>query len=106
MDVKCAFLNVLRVIIFLNHVFNLKKTLYGLKQAPCAGYEKLSSFFMTNDFQRGKVDITLFRKNYDSQFIIIQIYVDDIIFCATDDSFHGEFFKLMQKEFAMSMIGE
>ncbi|RDX97114.1 hypothetical protein CR513_20163, partial [Mucuna pruriens] len=44
--------------------------LYGLKQAPHAWYENLSSFLMTNGFQRGKVVITLFRKNYYSHFII------------------------------------
>ncbi|RDX77486.1 hypothetical protein CR513_42384, partial [Mucuna pruriens] len=84
MDVKGAFLNGIINEVFVkqlpsfnsdtfpNHVFRLKKALYGLKQAPRAWYEK--SFLMTNDFQRGKVDITLFHKNYDSHFIILQIY--------------------------------
>ncbi|RDX93123.1 hypothetical protein CR513_24662, partial [Mucuna pruriens] len=59
---------------FLNH-----KVFYELKQAPCAWYEKLSSFLMENGFKRGKVDTNLFRNTYDSQFIIVQIYVDDAI---------------------------
>ncbi|RDX80233.1 Copia protein, partial [Mucuna pruriens] len=119
MDVKCTFLNgiineevfvkqpsVFESDVFLNHVFKLKKTLYGLKQAPRAWYDKLSSFFMKNGFQRGKVDTTLFHKNYVSYFIIVQIYIDDIIFYATNESLFGDFSELMQKEFKMSMIGE
>ncbi|RDX87844.1 hypothetical protein CR513_30642, partial [Mucuna pruriens] len=58
-------------------------------------YEKLSSFLMENGFEREKVDNTLFYKNCDSQSIIVQIYVDDIIFGATDKSLCEEFSKLM-----------
>ncbi|RDX67554.1 hypothetical protein CR513_53553, partial [Mucuna pruriens] len=106
MDVKCAFLNDIineetfvkqplgfESDVFPNHVFKLKKTLYGLKKHLVLGMKKLSSFFMSNGFQRGKLDTTLFCKNYDSHFIIIQIYVDDIIFCAIDDTLCEEFSK-------------
>ena len=84
----------------------VKKALYGLKQAPRAWYERLSTFLMENDFSRGKVDNTLFRKDKNSHFILVQIYVDDIIFGATDESLCKEFSKLMQKEFKMSLMGE
>ena len=57
--------------IFLHHVFKLNMTLYGLKQAPKAWYEKLSSFLLKNGFEQGKVDTTLFYKNYDSWFILV-----------------------------------
>ncbi|RDX95165.1 Copia protein, partial [Mucuna pruriens] len=83
---------------FPNHIFKLKKTIYGLKQALCAWYDKLSSSLMTNGFQRGKVDTTLFRKNCNPHFIIMQIYIDDIIFCATNDSLCGEFSELQIKQ--------
>ncbi|RDY04457.1 Copia protein, partial [Mucuna pruriens] len=69
-------------------------------------YEKLSSFLMTNDFQRGKVDTTLFCKNYDLYFIIMQINVDDIIFGAIDEFLYGELYELMQKEFEMNIMEE
>ncbi|RDX98446.1 hypothetical protein CR513_18620, partial [Mucuna pruriens] len=46
---------------------------------------------------RRKVDTTLFHKNYDSHLIIVQIYVDDIIFGATNESLCEEFYKIMQK---------
>ncbi|RDX79764.1 hypothetical protein CR513_39777, partial [Mucuna pruriens] len=67
------------------------KALYGLKEAPHSWYKKSSSFLMENGFKIGKVDTTLFSKNYDSQFIVVQIYVDDIIFEDTNESLSEEF---------------
>ncbi|KAL2327521.1 hypothetical protein Fmac_020948 [Flemingia macrophylla] len=77
-----------------------------MKQAPRAWYDKLSSFLIENDFARGKVDCTLFRKKFKSDFIIVQIYVDDIIFGATNEVLCQEFSSMMQEEFEMSMMGE
>ena len=119
MDVKSAFLNgIINEEVFVKqppgfedenfpeHVFKLKKALYGLKQAPRAWYERLSTFLIENGFSRGKVDTTLFRKDKNSKFILVQIYVDDIIFGATDESLCKDFSNLMQKEFEMSLMGE
>ena len=69
-----------------NHVFRLTKTLYGLKQAPRAWYERLSSFLIENNFTKGNVDTTLFIKNFKNNFLIVQIYVDEIIFGSTKES--------------------
>ena len=65
-------------------VFKLDKVLYGLKQAPRARYERLSTFLISNDFVKGKVDTTLFTKHVDSDILIAQIYIDDIIFGSTN----------------------
>jgi len=89
-----------------HHVFKLNQTLYGLKQAPRAWYENLSSFLLENGFKQGKVDTTSFHKNYDFQFILVQVYVDDIIFGANNEMLHEEFSKLMQTKFEMSMVGK
>ncbi|RDX98509.1 hypothetical protein CR513_18550, partial [Mucuna pruriens] len=86
--------------IFINHVFKLKKAFYGLKQSPCAWYEKLSSFLFENGLKEEKYTQLFFAKAI-THFIIIQIYVDDIIIEAIDGVS-----KLMQKEFEMSMMGE
>ena len=47
-----------------NHVYKLKKALYGLKQAPRARYERLRDFQLSKGFIMGKVDTTLFTKNW------------------------------------------
>ncbi|KAK6163684.1 hypothetical protein DH2020_000548 [Rehmannia glutinosa] len=102
MDVKSVFLNG----IIQEEVYKLKKALYGLKQAPRAWYDRLSSFLLQNCFIRGKVDTTLFVFEKGQDCLLVQIYVDDIIFGATNDSSCKKFSKLMQGEFEMSMMGE
>ena len=69
-------------------------------------YEKLSSFLIKNNLIRGNVDKTLFILRKSFEILIIQIYVDDIIFRATNEDLCLEFSKLMQSEFEMSMMGE
>ena len=91
---------------FPNHVFKLKKALYGLKQAPRAWCEKLSKFLISNGFKMGKIDTTLFIKPKENDMLIVQIYVDDIIFCATNVSLCEEFAKSMHSEFEIIMMGE
>ena len=54
----------------------------------------------------GKIDTTLFIKPKDKDMLIVQIYVDDIIFGATNGSLCEEFSKSMHSEFEMSLIGE
>jgi len=87
-------------------VYKLDKTLYGLKQAPRALYERLSTFLISNDFVKGKIDTTLFTKHVDSDILIDQIYVDDIIFVSTNEKLCKEFESCMKNEFEMSMMGE
>jgi len=89
-----------------NHVFKLKKALYGLKQAPRQWYERLSNFLVSHGYERGMIDKTLFIKKSNSEIILVQIYVDDIIFGATHDSLCEEFVAAMKGEFEMSMMGE
>jgi len=89
-----------------DHVYKLKKSLYGLKQAPRAWYDRLSNFLIKNDFKRGQVDTTLFRRTLEKYILVVHIYVDDIIFGSTNASFCKEFSKLMQDEFEMSMMAE
>ena len=91
---------------FLNHVLKLSKALYGLKQAPRAWYERLSNFLLEKEFSKGKVGTTLFIKKSNHDLLIVQIYIDDIIFSATNYYLCEEFSKLMQREFEMSVMGE
>lgn len=89
-----------------NSVYRLKKALYGLKQAPRAWYERLSNFLTQNGFVKGKVDTTLFIKKEGKDFLLVQIYVDDIIFGSPNESLCKKFSRCMQDEFEMSMMGE
>ncbi|GJU02584.1 retrovirus-related pol polyprotein from transposon TNT 1-94 [Tanacetum coccineum] len=87
-----------------NHVYRLKKALYGLKQA--AWYDRLKAFLIKHDYTIGMVDNTLFTKKKDPNLIIVQIYVDDIIFGSTCQEMCDDFAKIMHDEFEMSMMGE
>ncbi|KAL8157708.1 hypothetical protein AgCh_002420 [Apium graveolens] len=91
---------------FPDYVYYLLKALYGLKQAPRAWYETLSKFLLDNHFTRGTVAKTLFFRNVNGSKILVQIYVDDIIFGSTDDKLCKKFAKLMQSKYEMSMMGE
>ncbi|GJS06845.1 zf-CCHC domain-containing protein [Tanacetum coccineum] len=119
MDIKSAFLNgfineevyVAQPLGFIDfkkpdHVYKLKKALYGLKQAPKAWYDRLKDFLIKHKYKMGMVDNTLFTKKKSSNLIIVQIYVDDIIFGSTCQDMCDEFAKIMHDEFEMSMMGE
>src|SRR5919202_3769760 len=119
MDVKSAFLNgVISEEVYVsqppgfenyekpNHVYKLKKALYGLKQAPKAWYDRLKTFLVKHEYIMGMVDNTLFVKHDKQHIIIVQIYVDDIVFGSTNNVMCEEFSKLMHDEFEMSMMGE
>ncbi|GKC31830.1 putative ribonuclease H-like domain-containing protein, partial [Tanacetum coccineum] len=87
-------------------VYKVEKALYGLHQAPKAWYETLSTYLLDNRFQRGKIDKTLFIKRDKSDILLVQVYVDDIIFGSTRKEMCTEFEKMMHKKFQMSSIGE
>nr|GEU81077.1 integrase, catalytic region, zinc finger, CCHC-type, peptidase aspartic, catalytic [Tanacetum cinerariifolium] len=69
-----------------SHVYKLKKALYGLKQAPRAWYDELSIFLLHNYFFKGTIDPTLFIRRFDNDILVVQVYVDDIIFGSTHPS--------------------
>ncbi|GKA44780.1 putative ribonuclease H-like domain-containing protein [Tanacetum coccineum] len=99
MDVKTAFLHVtLKEDVYVcqpegfidadhpTYVYKLKKALYGLKQAPRAWYDELSMFLLQNHFFKGTIDPTLFIRRFDDNILVVQVYVDDIIFGSTHPS--------------------
>ncbi|GJR42511.1 putative ribonuclease H-like domain-containing protein [Tanacetum coccineum] len=86
-----------------NKVYKLVKALYGLHQAPRAWYDTLANYLLCNGFQRGKIDQTLFIKRKQGHILLVQIYVDDIIFGSTKKELCDEFEKLMKDEFEKLM---
>ncbi|GJT64314.1 putative ribonuclease H-like domain-containing protein [Tanacetum coccineum] len=87
-------------------VYKVVKALYGLHQAPRAWYDTLANYLLCNGFQRGKIDQTLFIKRQQGHILLVQIYVDDIIFGSTKKELCDEFEKLMKDKFQMSSMGE
>ena len=118
-DVKTAFLNgELQEVVYVSqpegfvdlerpsNVYRLKKALYGLKQTPRAWYDKLSKFLMSTGFSKGVVDPTLFTRKSGKHILLVQIYVDDIIFASTDPKSCDQFAHDMSSTFKMSMMGQ
>jgi hypothetical protein len=119
MDVKSAFLNgVLEEEVYVrqppgfesekypHQVNKLRKALYGLKKAPRAWYGRLRGFLFERGFDMGKVDQTLFLLKKGRDILIVQVYVDDIVFGGSSNSLVAMFAKDMSREFEMSMMGE
>ncbi|WVZ90654.1 hypothetical protein U9M48_036936 [Paspalum notatum var. saurae] len=119
MDVKSAFLNGFieeEVYVrqppgfesarFPDRVYKVRKALYGLKQAPRAWYARLKSFLLKSGFVMGSVDKTLFLLSRGGDTLIVQIYVDDIIFGGLFHALVSSFAKQMSREFEMSLMGE
>nr|GEV31653.1 retrovirus-related Pol polyprotein from transposon TNT 1-94 [Tanacetum cinerariifolium] len=119
MDVKTAFLNgPLKEEVYVTQldgfvdpdhpekVYRLRKALYGLKRAPRAWYEELSKFLTSKGFTKGTIDMTLFTIRYEEDILLVQIYVDDIIFGSTNPKYTKRFEKLMHSRFKISLMGE
>ncbi|KAI3807952.1 hypothetical protein L1987_23890 [Smallanthus sonchifolius] len=89
-----------------DYVFKLDKALYGLHQAPRAWYTTLIDHLLAHGYTRGAIDQTLFVRKVDDDLILVQIYVDDIIFGSTNEVLCTEFRKVMENKFQMSDLGE
>jgi hypothetical protein len=119
MDVKSVFLNgVIHEEVYVrqplgfespkdpDRVYKLSKALYVLKQAPQAWYARLKMFLLEHRYVMWSVDKTHFTLNHGSDFLLVQIYVDDIIFGGSSHTLVCRFQKMMESEFQMSMMGE
>jgi hypothetical protein len=87
-------------------VYKLKRALYGLKQAPRAWYGRLRGFLSSRGFVMGTVDRTLFLLKHENDLLIVQIYVDDIVFGGSSHNLVAKFGDEMSMEFEMSLMGE
>nr|GEZ70499.1 ribonuclease H-like domain-containing protein [Tanacetum cinerariifolium] len=87
-------------------IYKVVKALYGLYQAPRAWYETLATYLLENGFQRKTIDKTLFIKKQQKDILLVQIYVEDIIFGATNKALCQSFKKLMKDKFQMNSMGE
>jgi hypothetical protein len=119
MDVKSSFLNgVIEQEVYVkqppgfesekypHRVYRLKRALYGLKQAPRAWYGRLRGFLLSRGFVMGTVDKTLFLLKHGNDLLVVQIYVDDIVFGGSSHNLVAKIADEMSREFEMSMMGE
>ncbi|GKA48677.1 putative ribonuclease H-like domain-containing protein, partial [Tanacetum coccineum] len=91
---------------FPDKVYKVEKALYGLHQAPRAWYETLSTYLLDHGFHRGQIDKTMFIQRHKDDILLVQVYVDDIIFGSTKKELSIQFEQLMQDKFQMSSMGE
>nr|GEV96751.1 putative ribonuclease H-like domain-containing protein [Tanacetum cinerariifolium] len=91
---------------FQDRVYKVEKVMYRLHQAPRAWYGTLSKYLLDNGFQRGAIDQTLFIRKHKGEFLLVQVYVDDIIFGSSNPQLCREFEALMHDKFQMSAMGE
>ena len=90
-----------------NLVCKLKKSFYGLKQAPHQWYKRFDSFMLEHGFRRLEVDHCVYIKMYDQErFIILLLYVDDILVVGHDKSMINKLKKDLGSQFAMKDLGQ
>jgi hypothetical protein len=87
-------------------VCRLKKSLYGLKQAPRLWYKKFDSFMVDHGYDRTTSDHCVFvKKFFDGEFIILLLYVDDMLIVGRDTSKIDKLKKELSKSFSMKDLG-
>nr|GEW23481.1 hypothetical protein [Tanacetum cinerariifolium] len=91
---------------FPNRVYKVEKAMYGLHHSPRAWYGTLSKYLLANGFQRGTIDQPLFIRKHRGDFLLVQVYVDDIILGSSNPQLCREFEALMHDKFQMSAMGE
>jgi hypothetical protein len=84
----------------------VEEILVGLKQPPKAWYSRLERYLQQQGFRKGNADNNLYIKVNQDSILLIEVYVDDIIFGSDDDRMSQKFAKDMQNEFEMSLLGE
>ena len=82
-------------------VCRLKKSLYGLKQALRQCYEKFDGFMYKEGFQKCNAYHYCYFKRYHSSYIILLLYVDDMLVAGSDMNEIRRLKQQLSKEFDM-----
>ena len=81
------------------------KSLYGLKQAPMQWHEKFDSVMMTNEFKINECDKCVYVKNTEHGFVIICLYVDDILIMGSNNEVIKTTKEMFNNKFDMKDLG-
>ncbi|XP_060182496.1 wall-associated receptor kinase 5-like [Lycium barbarum] len=88
-----------------NLVCKLQKSLYGLKQAPRQWYLKFDSFMKKADFSRCEADHCCYFKKFEDSYMILLLYVDDMLIVGANLQEIDRLKKGLSEEFAMKDLG-
>jgi hypothetical protein len=80
-------------------VYKRSNALYGLNQASRDWYARLKIFLLEHGYVMGSVNKTIFTLKYDTDFLLVQIYVDNIIFGDSSHTIVSRFQEMMENEF-------
>ncbi|KAL2254166.1 UNVERIFIED_CONTAM: Retrovirus-related Pol polyprotein from transposon TNT 1-94 [Sesamum indicum] len=87
-------------------VCRLKKSLYGLKQAPRQWYRKFDNFMLEIGFSRCNADHCCYMKRFDEFFIILLLYVDDMLIAGSNVKEINRLKDQLSRKFDMKDLGE
>ncbi|CAL5393971.1 unnamed protein product [Camellia sinensis] len=89
-----------------NLVCRLKKSLYGLKQAPRQWYKKFDSFMVGHEYKRTVADQCVYVRTFPGgNFIILLLYVDDMLIVGQDATTIRSLKKELLQSFDMKDLG-
>ncbi|CAI7859718.1 unnamed protein product [Closterium sp. NIES-54] len=117
MDITTAFLNgiILEELYMLQpeglddgsgRVCRLKKAIYGLKQAPHAWYHKLEETLLAGGFKKSECDHSLFLLQEKEQFLMLLVYVDDILLLSESSAMIEHVEEMLEMQFKCSKMGD
>ncbi|CAI7822491.1 unnamed protein product, partial [Closterium sp. NIES-53] len=117
MDITTAFLNgiILEELYMLQpqglddgsgRVWRLKKAIYGLKQAPRAWYHKLEETLLAGGFKKSECDHSLFLLQEKEQFLMLLVYVDDILLFSKSFAMIEHVEEMLEMQFKCSKMGD
>ena len=86
-------------------VCKLRKSLYGLKQAPRWWYKKFDSFMCRTRFKICEADHCCYVKFLDNSYIILQLYVDDMLIVGFSTEKINNLKKRLLEKFAIMDLG-
>ncbi|KAL9263538.1 Retrovirus-related Pol polyprotein from transposon TNT 1-94-like protein [Drosera capensis] len=88
-----------------NLVCKLTKSLYGLKQALRQWYLKFDNFMSRSGYKKSDMDPCCYTRHFGSSYIILLLYVDDMLVAGSDMEEINRLKEQLSEEFEMKNLG-